>query len=201
MLQFVLWFLPYYFLLLLLSAAFPQVLLEPIVIHPSNILWICPHLEPLECNPLVKIWLDDFNSQIPTINPFGRDRTFSMILSFCGALILSFWYDLILHMPQKCERLTVKKLNKNLPIFDAIFLPQILQGEWFIFYFQSSSRKRGDIKLHCWVLPNHRRNMEPCFVNSQCKENGSDSSRGTQRSVCSDLQNFLYPKFCKLSPF
>lgn len=56
-------------------------------------------------------------------------------ISFCGGIILAIWYDLILHMPQRSERIAVKKLNKNLPIFDAVFLPQILQGEWLIFLF------------------------------------------------------------------
>lgn len=71
MLQFVLWFLPYYFLLLLLQAGFPQVLPEPTAIHQSDFLWICLHQELPGCSPFVMIWRDDINRQIPTVNLRG----------------------------------------------------------------------------------------------------------------------------------
>lgn len=80
MLQFVLCFFPYYFLLLLFSAGFPQVSLDLTIIHQSDFLQICPPQVLPGGSPFVLIQRDDFNSHIPTVKSRGGDGTFRLIL-------------------------------------------------------------------------------------------------------------------------
>lgn len=176
-LQFVLWSLPYYFLLLLLRAGIPRVLPEPTAIHQSDFLWICLQQELPGCPPFVMIWRDDINRQIPTVNPRGGEGNIRLLpFAFlqCHYTLCLIWSDSTPATKtwKDHNAFFFGKLNKLLMILDAVlFSPQKLPGEWLIALTWGCSKRRREIKLCHWVLLGHipAAGGTPCLANSQLK--------------------------------